>query len=108
MPFDIFPICLLFAVALVKATRIRKHLPIYFALLFDLSFGILIWTLLPLPSITPWWGSFTFVMSQWPKLTKNKGESLAHGGPLGSGCAKAIEVICGIILWRGAYVFLFL
>jgi membrane protease YdiL (CAAX protease family) len=65
--------------------------------------SIAIWSLPP-KSILATWRLAMAVARQWPKLLPSGVPEWAiHGGPLGYGCSKIVEVLTGIILWRLAY-----
>jgi membrane protease YdiL (CAAX protease family) len=86
--------------ALINVTRLRKRLSFPLLLVADASLALVLWTILPQPSIAPWWGPLTSIVSRWPLLWKKSPKALAHGGPLGMGCGKLVEVLVAIFLWR--------
>jgi hypothetical protein len=99
----VLPILALLVAALINVTRLRKRLSFPLLLVADASLALVLWTILPQPSIAPWWGPLTSIVSQWPLLWKNSPKAMAHGGPLGMGCGKLVEVLVAILLWRGIH-----
>jgi hypothetical protein len=94
------PLVPLFVAALITVTRCRKTLPLRELVVVDSIIAMIIWRGLPKPSIAPWWGPLTFLLSKWPRVVPKAPQSLRHGGPLGAGCAKLVEVIVAVTLWR--------
>lgn len=65
--------------------------------------SIALWCMPP-KSVLSTWRLAMAVARQWPKLFHNVVPVWAiHGGPLGHGCSKIVEVLTGIVLWRLAY-----
>ena len=62
-------------------------------------------------TMIPWWGPMTHILSMWPRLLqKNRKDRLSsylsyllHGGPLGRGCRKVVEILAAFILWKALH-----
>jgi membrane protease YdiL (CAAX protease family) len=114
----------LFLCGTINITRIRKRVSLPTCIVFDVIFALIIqYYILPFPSIVPWWGPITSVVSQkwyrclttFEKDTTNmttlssssfknwsswiKGQ-IFDGGPLGQGLSKVVEVVVAISLWK--------
>lgn len=101
MSVTIQPVILLFVTALINVTRIRKLLWFPVLVVVDSLVALVVWWFLPIKSsIAPWWGPLTTIAARWPLIWKKRPGLLAHGGPLGKGCAKLVEVLVAIVLWR--------
>lgn len=100
----VHPVIPLLVTALINVTRIRQNLSLSSLLVVDGLVSVLIWWLLPHPSIAPWWGPLTSVVRRWPQLINSNSpklvQTLARGGPLGRGCGKLVEVFVALMLWR--------
>mmetsp|Transcript_5427 Transcript_5427/g.7100 ORF Transcript_5427/g.7100 Transcript_5427/m.7100 type:complete len:274 (+) Transcript_5427:51-872(+) len=98
--FAVHPTIPLFVAALINVTRIRKELPFPIVVIADGGLALFLSFLLPKPSIGPWWGPLCAIASQWTRIWNNAPHPLVHGGPLGRGCSKLIQVLVAIVLWR--------
>jgi membrane protease YdiL (CAAX protease family) len=103
----LLPTLVLFACALYRflapTSSRRRSISIFWE--FAVSVGAWI-LLLPEASIVPWWGPVAHYFStQWPRtnLGSYLPTKLRHGGPLGQGCSKIVEVIVAMFLWRLVY-----
>jgi membrane protease YdiL (CAAX protease family) len=94
MTFKAQPVIVLLTKALLKVAHVRSSFNV------EITAAVFTWALLPKPSIIPLWGSLTFLVSRWPAVVNRSSGALVHGGPLGPGCFKFVEVLCGVALWR--------
>jgi len=81
--------------------QVRKSLSILFITIFP----FVLWHLPPY-SILSLWGLSAFILNGWikiPIVSFVVPKSIIRGGPLGPGCSKIVEVICGCLLWRSSY-----
>ena len=93
----------IFAAALITVVGARKIIQPPERHAVDFGVAIVLWMLLPLESrsIAPWWGPLTsLVVEWWPSMVYFAPASVRHGGPLGPGCSKLIQVLVAILLWR--------
>ena len=99
-----WPVIPLFAAGLITVTRLRKQYSLKVVVAVDLVVALAIAWILPQTSIVPWWGPLTLIVCQWPFLFGKVVPSMfVHGGPLGNGCSKLVEVLVAISLWKIVY-----
>ena len=104
-PAVLLPVSVLFACALYKllTPSRRQTVRLWKVIGLDVIVAVVSWfLLLPNPSIAPWWGGFARVFALWPDSAVGSYFPVAfrHGGPLGYGCYKILEVISALVLWR--------
>jgi hypothetical protein len=110
LPFTIPPAIPLFVAALVNVTRFRSRYAVSTVIVIDISLALLLQHLLPKPSIAPFWGPLTSVLSQWYRIIPSQHREQGAGrlgllqsytqGPLGPGASKVVQVLVAIALWR--------
>jgi membrane protease YdiL (CAAX protease family) len=99
---SVSPLMPIFAAVLITVVGARKLIKPPVRHVADFAVAIVLWLLLPLQSrsIVPWWGPVTCLAVQWPDVASVAPLFLKHGGPLGPGCSKLVQVLVAVLLWR--------
>jgi membrane protease YdiL (CAAX protease family) len=99
---SVSPLMPIFAAVLITVVGARKLFRSPKRHIVDFGVAIVLWLLLPMESrsIAPWWGPLTCLAVQWPHVVSFAPAFLQHGGPLGPGCSKVVQVLVAVLLWR--------